>query len=181
VEGSPVPEQPRHPSRRDVAVAALLDDDDRVLLVRTRRLPGYWQPVGGGLEPGDRSFPDAAARELREELGLDLAPEALRYEFRASYDFGDGEVRFFSARLPRPRVRQLVPNLEEIEELCWSSLAAALELPAFPATRRFLEYLSHRLGSPPLEIARGLPSGVASDIARNRAQSVYQPQALNDG
>jgi 8-oxo-dGTP diphosphatase len=149
-----VSEKPRHPGRRDVAVAALLDDDDRVLLVRTHRLPEHWQPVGGGVEPGDLSPPDAAARELREELGLDLAPEALRYECRASYDFGDGEVWFFSARLPGKRVHELAPNLEEIEELCWSPLAAALELPAFPATRRFLEYLSQRLERPPLEIAR---------------------------
>ena len=137
-------DQPRHPGRRDVAVAALLDDEDRVLLVRTRRLPDYWQPVGGGVEPADGSFLDAAARELREELGVILSRDALRFELSTSYDFGQGEVRFFSARLPG--TCELVPNRAEIEELCWSKVSAALQLPAFPATQKFLRHLNQRLG-----------------------------------
>jgi 8-oxo-dGTP pyrophosphatase MutT (NUDIX family) len=140
-----VTEQPRHPLHRDVAVAALLDEEDRVLLVRTRRLPGYWQPVGGGVEPGDRSIRDAVARELREELKLELAHEALRFEISTPYDFGQGWVHFFSARLPRPRVHELVPNDREIVQRRWFELSAALELPAFPATQRFLRHLSDRL------------------------------------
>ncbi len=163
-----------------MAVAALLDDDDRVLLVRTRRLPGYWQPVGGGVEPGDRSFLDAATRELREELGLDLAREALRFELRTPYDFGQGEVQFFSARLPRPRVHELAPNQDEIEELCWSPLAAALELPGNPA----VPPVSQRPDRGALALHRTfqwLRLGVAVHSSENRAQSAYLPQALNYG
>ncbi|MFN8629475.1 MAG: NUDIX domain-containing protein [Chloroflexota bacterium] len=35
-------------------------------------LPGLWQCVTGGIEPGER-VPDAALREVREETGLDTA------------------------------------------------------------------------------------------------------------
>jgi 8-oxo-dGTP pyrophosphatase MutT (NUDIX family) len=140
-----------------VAVAALLDDDDQVVLVRTRRLPEYWQPVGGGLEPGDLSFLDAATRELREELGLSLAHEALRFELSTPYDFGQGEVRFFTARLPR--VYELAPNPDEIEECRRFSLSAALELPAYPATQRFLRHLQDRLQTGSRHASRSSANG----------------------
>ncbi len=35
---------------------------------------GAWIQAGGHLEPSDASLADAAAREVREELGLDVAP-----------------------------------------------------------------------------------------------------------
>ena len=52
----------------------------RVLLVR--RGPsapfdaGWWSAPCGGVESGDRSIAEAAARELREETGAELAPGA---------------------------------------------------------------------------------------------------------
>ncbi|HSG89882.1 MAG TPA: NUDIX domain-containing protein [Pseudomonadales bacterium] len=53
---------------------------DRVLLLRragTGRADGCWAPPGGHLEAGER--PRAAAcRELEEETGLRLAPQALQ-------------------------------------------------------------------------------------------------------
>jgi len=54
-------------------------DGDEVLLVRRAGGPseGFWTLPGGYLEP-DEPAPAAAVRELREEAGLDAAPEALR-------------------------------------------------------------------------------------------------------
>lgn len=67
------------PFRRATRVI-LLDEDDRVLLVRghdsgepTR---SWWFTVGGGLEAGESSR-DGAAREVLEETGLVVAPDAL--------------------------------------------------------------------------------------------------------
>ena len=76
----PVPDgRTRETARpRPAARVVLLDEDDRILLVRSswdgRTL---WFTPGGGLEPGEA--PEAGARrELREETGLDAA--TLRWE-----------------------------------------------------------------------------------------------------
>ncbi len=59
--------------QRQAARVLLLDASDRVLLVA--HLPGdgstVWTAPGGGLEPGE-DHADAAARELREEIGIDV-------------------------------------------------------------------------------------------------------------
>lgn len=56
---------------RPAARALVVDDEERVLLVRFE-LPGappVWATVGGGVEPGE-THEEAARRELLEEAGL---------------------------------------------------------------------------------------------------------------
>ena len=55
---------------RDAARALVVDDDDRVLLVRFEfPTATVWALPGGGLDPGE-SHVDGLRRELHEELGL---------------------------------------------------------------------------------------------------------------
>lgn len=44
-----------------------------VLLLERAAHPGYWQSVTGSLERRDEPFEAAAAREVREETGIDVA------------------------------------------------------------------------------------------------------------
>jgi 8-oxo-dGTP pyrophosphatase MutT (NUDIX family) len=55
-------------------VSTVVHDADRVLLVRNRWSDG-WIPPGGSVEPGEDPAA-AAAREVREETGVDCAVEA---------------------------------------------------------------------------------------------------------
>lgn len=55
--------------RRAFSVAVYARRADRVLVIEHRRL-ATWLPIGGELEPGETPL-EAAARELREETGLE--------------------------------------------------------------------------------------------------------------
>ncbi|MGV8977564.1 MAG: NUDIX hydrolase [Cellulomonas sp.] len=65
---------------RRAARVILLDDSDRVLLMRGHDFDqpqrGWWFTVGGGLGPGEDARA-AAVREVREETGLVLSPAEL--------------------------------------------------------------------------------------------------------
>ena len=64
------------PPRHSVSVSGvILDDHGRVLLIR-RRDNQHWEPPGGVLEPAE-TIHDGLRREIREETGLDIEPDAL--------------------------------------------------------------------------------------------------------
>ena len=57
-----------------VSVLVLVHTADREVLLLERALrPGYWQSVTGSLDELDEPLEQAAARELREETGIDAA------------------------------------------------------------------------------------------------------------
>jgi ADP-ribose pyrophosphatase YjhB (NUDIX family) len=67
-----------YPDRPILAVSAAVIRDGRVLIVRRARHPGngvYTLP-GGAVEAGETLIA-AAAREVREETGIEIAPVAL--------------------------------------------------------------------------------------------------------
>ena len=67
--------QREYPSYAIAAVAAVLVEGGRILLVKRGHPPaaGKWSLPGGALEPGER-LAEAACRELREETGLEAEP-----------------------------------------------------------------------------------------------------------
>ena len=77
------------------AVSAIVPDAQGGLLLIRRTDNGYWSIPGGGVEPGE-SVSEAAAREVREETGIDCEVVGLVGIYSnpghvAAYD--DGEVR----------------------------------------------------------------------------------------
>jgi dATP pyrophosphohydrolase len=57
-----------------------------VLLLERAARPGFWQSVTGSLERPDEPYEAAAARELREETGIDVAAGKLR-RWNVAYTF----------------------------------------------------------------------------------------------
>jgi 8-oxo-dGTP diphosphatase len=101
-----------------VVAAALIDADGRVLLARRppgKAMAGLWEFPGGKVGPDET--PEAAlVRELKEELGLDLAHACLAPLTFASHRYSDFHLLMplFAARnwkgTPVPR---------EGQELAW--------------------------------------------------------------
>ena len=72
-----------------VAACALIDTDNRVLLARRpegKKMAGLWEFPGGKLDPGETPE-QAVIRELKEELGIDVAEACLAPFAFASHDY----------------------------------------------------------------------------------------------
>lgn len=64
----------KHPV--SVLVVIYAQDTKRVLMLQRRDDPDFWQSVTGSLEEGETA-PQAAAREVKEEVSIDVAAERL--------------------------------------------------------------------------------------------------------
>jgi 8-oxo-dGTP diphosphatase len=101
-------------------VKGILRDDDRVLLVRhTYGDRGRWEVPGGHARSGEPPL-DAVRREMREELGIEVAWEAVG-SLGAYTDHKAERVHCFVA--PRPQ-GELVLAPGEILEAQWFALDA---------------------------------------------------------
>jgi 8-oxo-dGTP pyrophosphatase MutT (NUDIX family) len=94
-----------------------------VLLLERAQRPGFWQSVTGSLDHPDEAFEHAAARELREETGIEAADGRLRrwnvaytFEIYAQWRhrFAPGVTHntehLFSLELARPAPVTLAPQ-----------------------------------------------------------------------
>lgn len=110
-EGSTFPDH-------DVAYALVaLRHTGRLLLVRVRGRD-CWELPGGGIEPGETARA-AAVRELHEEGGQTLPPEALRFAGYARTALPNRTTRYgavYTAEIAEPA--PFTPN-EEIAAACW--------------------------------------------------------------
>ena len=99
---------------REVAVDCVIVKDGKVLLVKRTHGPfnGYWVLPGGHVERGE-TIRDAAIREMREELGLDI--EII--ETIGVFDDPDRDPRglISVAVLARPKGERIVLNREASE------------------------------------------------------------------
>lgn len=120
-----------------IVAALLVDADGQALLVRKRGTQRFMQP-GGKPERGE-SGAEALSRELREELGLRIAPSELvslgRFSALAANEADtvvDCEV--FDA----PVVGHDVRPLAEIEELIWLDPAKPESVDLAPLSSEIL-------------------------------------------
>jgi len=89
-------------------VVGILFREGRVLLTRRPEgvhVGGYWEFPGGKRDPGETEA-EACARELREELGVEVAVDSCLHRERFDYPERVVELAFYRCRLvigePRP-------------------------------------------------------------------------------
>lgn len=130
-----------------VVAAALVDGAGRVLVQRRppgKSLAGLWEFPGGKLEPGEAPA-EALARELQEELAIEVDPAAC-----APLAFADAPLgrRRLILMLYRVREWRGDPRAMEGGALAWRAPAALDELPMPPADRPLVAVVQDVLGRP---------------------------------
>jgi ADP-ribose pyrophosphatase YjhB (NUDIX family) len=128
------------PARHSVSVSGVISDDHgRVLLIR-RRDNQHWEPPGGVLELTE-TIHDGLRREIREETGLDIEPDALTGVYK-------NMPRGIIALVFRCKITggQLTAN-DEVTAFRWVSEADIYQLTSEAYAVRLLDSL--REGSAP--------------------------------
>jgi mutator protein MutT len=94
-----------------VVVAAVIEDDHRFLVTRRQsgvHLAGMWEFPGGKIDP-DETHQAALARELREELDVEVEVGERMYRTQHAYPERTVELNFYRCSLksePRPLLGQ---------------------------------------------------------------------------
>ncbi len=118
-------------------VAAVVTRDARYLVCQRAegdRHGGLWEFPGGKLEPGE-SWLEAARRELREELAVEVVAGARAPRFIARDPGSPYEIAFLDVRIEGE------PSCHEHQRLAWRSCAELAHLPLAPSDRHFAEHL----------------------------------------
>jgi 8-oxo-dGTP diphosphatase len=123
-----------------VAACALVDVDGRVLLARRpegKKMAGLWEFPGGKLNPGET--PEAALiRELKEELGIDVAAACL-----APFAFASHDYEGFHLLMPLFVCRRWkgTPKPREKQTLAWVRASKLTEYEMPPADKPLIPLL----------------------------------------
>jgi ADP-ribose pyrophosphatase YjhB (NUDIX family) len=130
------------------ASAVVVDQAGRILLHR-RNDNDLWSIPGGAMEVGER-IADTAVREVKEETGLAVQPEALVGIYtdpRHVVEYGDGEIRQqFSVCFACRVVGGDLAVSDESLEVGFFTPAEIETMPMHESIRlRIRHYLEHRL------------------------------------
>jgi len=144
----------------DVAAAVILRTDGAFLLACRpvgKVFAGYWEFPGGKVEPGE-AHEHALARELHEELGIDVVDAAPWITRVYAYPHATVRLHFFRVTDWRGE-----PHSKEAQDICWQRLDAPLAAPMLPANAPVLASLAL---PPTYAITNAAGLGVEAQLAR---------------
>lgn len=123
---------------------------DRILAVRQSYRPTLCLP-GGGIHKGERPT-EAATREIREELGLEINSNDLKLsvEYKGWSDFRRSHLSVFEIFLLREPILKL-DNREILEAKFWD-VNSLLAMKLDPLISTYI-WARSRCGSAPLQVA----------------------------
>lgn len=138
--------RPRRPiSHYDVAAAVTVREDGHVLVAQRNpddMLGGLWEFPGGKREDGE-TLPECLAREMREELGVEVGVGELLIVVKHAYTHFRVTLHAFRCRLAAGEPRCL-----DCAAFRWVTLAELDALPMSVADRKIARTLQGQLSRP---------------------------------
>lgn len=116
--------------------------ENKLLVIRNAYRRRLTLP-GGGIDRGE-SFEVAAARELREEVALDVAPEQLSFvgQYHSDVEYKHDTINLYALELPTEP--SLAIDRREVVYAEFVDPYTLTDVEAFPA---LCEYVAHRRAS----------------------------------
>ena len=135
--------QKTHVKHRETARIMLIDEENRIFLLKTHfdpevGLPPRWLTPGGGIDSGESTL-QAAVRELYEETGMTVSPEVLGEPVLVAsgrWDWADGlSYHTYTDTIYELKVQNFQPDtsgftqdeLRDILEYRWWTVEEILE------------------------------------------------------
>jgi len=118
----------KSPITRRGAMAVVLSGDQQRVLLHRREVYFLWDLPGGGVEEGE-SGEEAAVRETREEMGLQIAVERFvgTYTHPSVYGKGDQETRAYRAHVTDGELKRFGLESTEVKWVEVNALPRGLE------------------------------------------------------
>lgn len=138
-KGLPVQASP--PRREVLVVGALVWRAERLMITRRgpgRSMAGLWEFPGGKCEPGETE-PEALARELREELHLDVTVDA--HFMTVTHDYPSFRIQLSTWHCTLPAGE---PVLTEHDAIAWVIPQQLLDYPMTAADVPLAQALAER-------------------------------------
>ncbi|MBT9613373.1 MAG: Nudix family hydrolase [Burkholderiales bacterium] len=144
----------------DVAVAVITQPDGSFLLARRpegKPYAGYWEFPGGKVEPNER-VADALAREVKEELGIDVTCAYPWVTQVFTYPHAKVKLHFY-----RVTAWQGVPHPHEGQVFSWERAELVRVEPVLPANSPILRGLSL---PPVMGVSQAVELGIEPFLAK---------------
>ncbi len=155
--------QKKHVKHRATARIMLIDERDRIFLLKTHfdpevGLPPRWLTPGGAIDDGESTL-EAAVRELREETGMTIDPKVLGepvLEASGRWDWSDGlNYHTYTDTIYELKVQSFEPDtsgftqdeLRDILEYRWWTVDEILESQESLAPHDLRDWLKERFSA----------------------------------
>lgn len=155
--------QKKHVKHRATARIMLIDERDRIFLLKTHfdpevGLPPRWLTPGGAIDDGESTL-EAAVRELREETGMIIDPEVLGepvLEASGRWDWADGlNYHTYTDTIYELKVQNFQPDtsgftqdeLRDILEYRWWTVDEILDSQESLAPHDLRDWLKERFSA----------------------------------
>ncbi|HTN74961.1 MAG TPA: NUDIX domain-containing protein [Pirellulaceae bacterium] len=128
---------PKNIPIRKYGVVAVIARENRLLVIERSQLvraPGMFCFPGGGIEAGEDEM-TAVAREVREELGVEIVPQRFLWRYVTLWGV---DLAWWLVDLPRDA--KLLPHAAEVADCQWLTLREIRALPKLLESNfRFLD------------------------------------------